>query len=220
MHGWITRPPLPKLPNLDRPCCSRWASDCAFWGGTEVAERRHHHPAVRLTGREAACYADSLKTGPFSSAVFFMDIILHQLGELLLTSLPTLLLLILLTFYLKYIFFRPLQRVLRERYEATEGSRKLGKDSLERAAAKTAEYETMLRNARAQIYQEQGQALKQMRERADEQIAQARGRAETAVRDAKQQLAADVEAAKASLGKESDSLANEIAESFLRRRAA
>jgi F-type H+-transporting ATPase subunit b len=149
-----------------------------------------------------------------------MDIILHQLGELLLTALPTFLLIIFLTLYLKYIFFKPLEKVLRERYDATEGARKLAEQSLERATAKTEQYEATLRAARAEIYQAQEQAYKEMQERAAEQIAAARTRADHQILEARQQLAADVESAKAALSKDSDALAGQIADSILRRRAA
>jgi len=54
--------------------------------------------------------------------------------------------------------------VLRQRYEATEGARKLAAESLERAAAKTAEYATAMRAARTEIYQAQEQAHKRLQE--------------------------------------------------------
>ena len=77
-----------------------------------------------------------------------MDKILHQLGELLLTALPTFFLILFLNYYLKFVFFKPLEKALRQRYDATEGARKLAEESLQRAAAKTAEYEATLRAAR------------------------------------------------------------------------
>lgn len=149
-----------------------------------------------------------------------MDTILHQLGELLLTALPTFFLVLFLTVYLRSVFFKPLDKVLKQRYEATEGARKLAEQSLERATAKTTEYETMLRAARAEIYHAQEQAHKEMQERSAAQIAEARSGADEAVREAKRQLAADIEAAKAALGKNSDALADQIADSILRRRRA
>jgi F-type H+-transporting ATPase subunit b len=149
-----------------------------------------------------------------------MDIILHQLGELILTALPTFFLVIFLAFYLKSVFFKPLDKVLKQRYEVTEGARKLAEQSLERATAKIAEYEATLRAARAEIYKAQEQAFKEMQERSAAQIAEARTRADEAVREAKRQLAEDAEEAKASLAKNSDTLANQIVESILRRRAA
>ena len=73
------------------------------------------------------------------------------------------------------------EKVLRQRYEATEGARKLAAESLERAAAKTAEYEAAMRAARAEIYQAQEQAHKQLQEGESAELAAARQRAEAAV---------------------------------------
>ena len=95
-----------------------------------------------------------------------MDKIVHQLGELLLTALPTFLLLIFLTYYLKYIFFEPLDKVLKQRYESTEGARKLAQESLQRVAAKAAAYDATLRAVRSEIYEAHELAYKEMQERA------------------------------------------------------
>jgi F-type H+-transporting ATPase subunit b len=149
-----------------------------------------------------------------------MEDTLHALGGLLLRSVPTFVLVILLNFYLKAVFFKPMEKVLRQRYEATEGARKLAEQSLERAAAKTAEYEAAMRAARAEVYQAQDQLHKQLQDRESAGIASARQRTDLAAREAKAQLARDVEQAKAVLGRDSDALADQIAESILRRSAA
>jgi F-type H+-transporting ATPase subunit b len=149
-----------------------------------------------------------------------MEAILHQLGELLLKAIPTFLLVVLLSFYLKSVFFKPLERVLRQRYDATEGARKLAEESMQRAAAKTQEYEAALRAARAELYQAQEQAHKQLQEQAAAQIAEARRQAEETVTEAKLRIAKDAEEAMASLAAESDTLANQIADTILRRSAA
>ena len=145
---------------------------------------------------------------------------LHALGGILLRAVPTFLLVILLHFYLKSVFFKPMEKVLRQRYEATEGARKLAELSLQQASAKTAEYETQLRAAKAAMYQAQEQLRKQLQEREAAATAEARKNGDAAVNLAKTQLAADVEAAKASLAADSESLANQIAETILRRNAA
>jgi F-type H+-transporting ATPase subunit b len=149
-----------------------------------------------------------------------MDAMLHALGGILLKAVPTFLLVVLLHFYLKGIFFKPLQKVLRQRYEATEGARKLAGESLERAAAKTAEYQAAMRAARAEIYQVQEQAHKRLQEGELAELTAARQHAEAKVQEAKAQLASDVEAAKAGLVRDSERLADQIAESILRRNAA
>jgi F-type H+-transporting ATPase subunit b len=149
-----------------------------------------------------------------------MDAMLQALGRILLGAVPTFLLVILLHFYLKSMFFKPLEKVLHERYEATEGARKLAQQSLEQAAAKTASYENQLRIAKAEMYQAQEKLHKQLQEREAAAVAEARQHAEAAIKLAKTQLAADVEAAKTSLASDSESLASQIAESILRRNAA
>ena len=149
-----------------------------------------------------------------------MDATLHQLGEILLRALPTFLLVILLHFYLKSVFFKPMEKVLRQRYEVTEGARKLAEQSLQNAAAKTAQYEAAMRAARAEVYQSQEQLHKELQERESAELTIARQGAQAATLEAREQLAKDVELAKASLERDSEMLADQIAESILRRSAA
>jgi len=149
-----------------------------------------------------------------------MDLILHQVGELALRAIPTFLLVIFLTLYLKYIFFRPLEKVLRRRYEATEGARRAAEQSLQHADAKTAEYEAAVRAARAEVYQQQEQVHRRLQEQAAAQIAEARAKSDAVVADAKQQIARDAAAARESLERESDLLASRIADAILGRSAA
>src|SRR3954452_1817963 len=126
-----------------------------------------------------------------------MDVILNQLGELLLKAAPTFILVVVLQFYLKRVFFKPLESVLHQRYEATEGARKAADESLARAAAKAGEYEAAMRAARSEVYQAQEQIYKQLQETATAQITEARQRADVAIKAAKADIAKDVEAAKA-----------------------
>ena len=125
-----------------------------------------------------------------------MDVILHKLGELVLRAVPTFLLVVLLHFYLKRMFFKPLGKVLHQRYEATEGARQRAAQSLEHAAAKTAQYEAAMRAARGEVYLAQEHSHKQLQEREAEQLAAARKRAEALVREAKGQLARDISRAR------------------------
>ncbi|MBV9746217.1 MAG: ATP synthase F0 subunit B [Acidobacteriia bacterium] len=149
-----------------------------------------------------------------------MEATLQALGQILLRAIPTFFLLILLHFYLKHIFFRPLRKILHQRYEATEGARQIAQQSLERAAAKTAEYETALRKARGEVYEAHDRFRKELQEQHESELRAARKEAEAAVNHAKADLAKDVEAAKDSLSRESELLANQIVESILRERVA
>ena len=145
---------------------------------------------------------------------------LHALGQILLNAVPTVILLLVLYLYAKYMFFRPMEKVLRRRYEATEGSRKMAEEALERARARTAEYEVALRAARSEVYQSQEELHRQLQERETAQLTVARQAADAAVEEARAQLAGDVEQAKAALGRESEALAAQITESILRGSAA
>jgi F0F1-type ATP synthase membrane subunit b/b' len=149
-----------------------------------------------------------------------MDAIFQQLGELLRRAIPTVLIVILIHFYLKYIFFKPLGSVLHQRFEATEGAKQLSEESLKRAAAKAAEYEAAIRQARGDVYQSQDQVHRQLQEQEARALADSRARVEARIKEAKQALHADVEAAKVQLAAETGLLADQIADSILGRSAA
>jgi F-type H+-transporting ATPase subunit b len=149
-----------------------------------------------------------------------MDATLHQLGEILLRGVPTFFLVIALFVYLKYMFFGPLEKVLRARYDATEGARKLAEESLQRATARTAEYEAAMRAARGEIYQEQERLRRQLQQERAAAVEAARRKSEAQIAQAKTELAAEAAQARNSLAAESESLASHIADSVLRRRVA
>lgn len=149
-----------------------------------------------------------------------MEDTLRALGEILLKAVPTFLLVIFLHFYLKKMFFQPLEKTLRQRFEATEGARKLAEQALERASARTAEYEAAIRAAKSEIYQSQEKFYKELQESQSAQIAAAKQVAEAGIREAKAALAGDVQAAKDSLSQASETLATQIADKILRGNAA
>ncbi len=149
-----------------------------------------------------------------------MQVMFHQLGEILLKAVPTFFFVVLLHFYLKFIFFKPLEKVLHERYLATEGARKAARESLERANAKTAEYEAAVRAARNEIFLAGEQLNKELQEKQLAELTAARQRVEVLVQQAKAELARDVESARAGLEGQSEALASQIAETMLRRSAA
>jgi F-type H+-transporting ATPase subunit b len=149
-----------------------------------------------------------------------MEATLQALGQILLKAVPTFLLVIFLHFYLKSVFFKPFRNLLQRRYEASEGARKVAEQSLERAAAKAAEYEAALRHAKGEVYEAQGRMHQQLQEQQESELRAARKQAEAAVSRARADLAKDVETAKDGLARESELLAQQIADSILRRSAA
>jgi F-type H+-transporting ATPase subunit b len=148
-----------------------------------------------------------------------MEATLHALGGILLQAIPTFLLVIFLHFYLKYVFFNPLAKVLKARYDASEGAKQQAAESLRKAAAKSAEYEAALRAARGEIYQAQEQLHRRLQEEQAAQVDAAREQADCALRDAKAVVAAEMANAKEELAAASDALASQIADAILSRGA-
>jgi F-type H+-transporting ATPase subunit b len=145
-----------------------------------------------------------------------MDQTLRQLGELLLGSVPTVILLGLLYVLYTAIVHKPLQRVLAERRSKTEGAVERSRADIAAAEARTAEYEQRLREARAAVFRAQEarrQAALQARAGA---VNDARSRAQAQVQAAKKDIQADRFAAQAALQQEAGSLAQEIMRRVLR----
>ena len=144
-----------------------------------------------------------------------MEQTLHQLGELLLGAVPTVILLATLYVLYTVIVHKPLQRVLAERHSRTEGAVEKSRADIAAAEARTAEYEQKLREARATVFRAQEsrrQAALQVRTSA---AAEARKRAQAQVQAAKTEIEKDQEAAKAGLQGEAAALAREIIQRVL-----
>lgn len=149
-----------------------------------------------------------------------MDATLQALGGILLKAVPTLLLLIAVHFYLKFMFFRPLASVLAKRREATEGARQAAEAAMAQANNRAGEIEAALRKAREEIYQDQEQARKQLVGEQTQAMQEAHQKAHGLVHDAQLQLAAETDAAKAELATYAQTLAEQITARLLSGRAA
>src|SRR5215471_19760572 len=149
-----------------------------------------------------------------------MDQTLQAIGGIVLNGLPTFFLVLLLAFCVKYLYLKPLDKVLAERFRLTEGARKAAEESLKNADTKVTEYENALAQARSEIYQEQAQYLKQLQNEQAEQVQKARAESDARVAAAKSGIAQEAQAARQSLEIQSETLAGQIAESILARRVA
>jgi F-type H+-transporting ATPase subunit b len=145
---------------------------------------------------------------------------LQALGGILLKAIPTVILLIILHFYLKAVLFGPLDRVMEKRRELTEGARKLAEDSLAAATRKADEYEAKLRDARAVVYKQQEEIRKRWLEEQAQQVAEARAGSESTVKTAREAIAQDAAAARKSLQDSSAAVADQIVAAVLGRKAA
>src|ERR1700722_15408795 len=127
-----------------------------------------------------------------------MDQTLHQLGELLLGAVPTVILLALLYALYPSIVHKPLERVLEERRSKTEGAVEKSRADIAAAEARTAEYEQKLREAQAAVFR--GQEAKRRGGR----------RARAQVQAAKTDIEKDRASAQEALHGEATALAQEI----------
>lgn len=143
-----------------------------------------------------------------------MESLINQLGPLLLRAIPTVILLIIVHLYLKTVFFKPLQGVLNQRREATEGAREAGQESLKRAAEKAAMYDIALKEARAEMYREQEETRRRWLDHQTSRIDEARHRTHAMIQEATHGIAAEVEAAKRDLASSSQVLALQIVETL------
>ena len=144
-----------------------------------------------------------------------MDQTLQQLGELLLGSVPTVILLAVLYALYTAVVHKPLQRVLAERRDKTEGAVDKSRADIAAAEARTTEYERKLREARAAVFRAQEarrQAVLQARTNA---LNEARRKAQAQVQAAKQDIENDRAEAEKALPAAAGALAQEIVRSVL-----
>ena len=132
-----------------------------------------------------------------------MDQILRQVGELLLGSVPTIIIMVLLYGLYNLLVHKPLSKVLAERRSKTEGAVEKARADVAAAEARTAEYEQRLREARLAVFKSQEarrqQALQartavaaEARTKAQAQVEQARAAMEKDKVDAQEKIQAEI----------------------------
>lgn len=123
-----------------------------------------------------------------------MQDMLSQLGGLFLQAVPTALIIFLLYFILRGLFFQPLLKVMAERDARTKGAEKAAAEAQAAAEEKVAQYQAALKKARGQVYSEQEAARKKLLDERAEQLKEARGKAAAEVTAAKSRLTGEVAA--------------------------
>jgi F-type H+-transporting ATPase subunit b len=141
---------------------------------------------------------------------------LRQIGELLLSSIPTILCLLVVWTAYRFIVHIPLHQVLAKRHALTEGAVEQARKEIASAEARTAEYEQKLREARAQIFKTQESYRKHVMDERARAITEARKQAEQMIKSARQTVQQEVEVAKAGLDKQADVLADQVIQTVLK----
>lgn len=148
-----------------------------------------------------------------------MDQTLHQLGELLLGSIPTILIFLVLHLTLRRVLYRPLQGVLTARTERIEGRLAAARQQFQLAEEKLKQYEASLRQARQENYRRIDERRRTALAECQQVLETARHQAADAVVAAREEIAADSARARAQLQAEVETLATEVAAAVLGRAA-
>jgi len=141
--------------------------------------------------------------------------IVHQLGELFLGAVPTVLLILIFYFTLKSLFFKPLLAVMAEREARSIGAQRAADAAQSLAAEKHKQYQEALKQARARLYAEQEVARKTLLGERAALLQDARAKSSAEVIAAKERVAGEYDAARRDLEAGISQLAAEIASRVL-----
>jgi F-type H+-transporting ATPase subunit b len=123
-------------------------------------------------------------------------------------------------FYLKRMFFRPMADVLAKRRAATEGQRESAEAMRAKAGEQTKAIEDQLRQAREAMYQEQEEARRGWMGDQGAQIETARQQARELIQKSKHDLDDEAAVANNQLSETAGTLADQIANTLLERTSA
>ena len=141
--------------------------------------------------------------------------IVHQLGELFLGAVPTVLLILIFYFLMKSLFFKPLLAVMAERDARSIGAQKAAEAAQAAAAEKLREYQAALKLARAKLYAEQEAGRQTLLDERAAVLKDARAKSAVEVSRAKQRVQGELLAARRDVEAGTAQLAAEIASRIL-----
>jgi F-type H+-transporting ATPase subunit b len=144
-----------------------------------------------------------------------VDELLRQLGDLVLGSVPTMIIFLVLVFAYRYILYGPLVKMLAERRARTIGALEAAHAAIAAADAKSQEYEAKLRAARAEIFHQREQRVQQWAAQKDAALASARLAAQERVAQARAGIEAEAEAARRQIENSAGQLAAQVLQAVL-----
>ncbi len=147
-----------------------------------------------------------------------MQDILHTLGELMLGSIPTICLFLLLLIAYAFLVRRPLGKTLADRHARTGGAMDEAQKAIAASEARTAEYESKLREARGRIFEAQQARQKQAAEARDHALAEAHNAAQRRIDAAREAVERSGVKARQQIESGTESLSQQILAVILSRR--
>ena len=136
--------------------------------------------------------------------------ILHQLAELFLQAVPTVVIVFLFYLFLRWAFFTPIQKAMAERDAKIEGARREAAALEAEAGKELQDYNDRLRKVRGELYAEQEAARQVVLDERVRLLKAMRSRALEEVEEAKKKIAAEQVSARHEVESQTDSLAAEI----------
>ena len=144
-----------------------------------------------------------------------MNEIVKQIGELLLSAVPTIVLFVVLVAAYQILVQGPLTRTLAERRARTAGAVENAHKAIEQAEARAAEYADKLRHARAEIFKMREQRAKERNAERDTALDAARKAAGAKVNQAKAEMDSETESARQTIQSSAGELANQVVRAVL-----
>jgi len=141
--------------------------------------------------------------------------IVHQLEQLFLSAVPTVIIVFLFYLFMSWSFFKPMMRVLKERHNRAEGAKVEAEAARVAARAKLSAYNETVKKTRSQIFVEQEAERRRTLDARQATITAARATAQSTIQEAKVALAAEVKAVEGELQQSSGVLADDIANAIL-----
>jgi F0F1-type ATP synthase membrane subunit b/b' len=141
--------------------------------------------------------------------------ILLPLVPIIIRAIPTIILVIILHWYLKKVLVQPLERTLEERRKKTQGSVDASEKVLAQVAEKIVSYEQALAEARTNIYRDQEEHRRRLAGQQAAAIESSRAAHAAQIAESKKDIDAQAAAARTTLEAESDRLADQIAGALL-----
>jgi F0F1-type ATP synthase membrane subunit b/b' len=142
--------------------------------------------------------------------------IVHQLEKLFLGAVPTVIVVLLFYFFMRWAFFSPIMRAMAERSAKIEGARAEAAAAEAGAKQELDTYNEALRKARMEIHAEQEAARQEALDSRARLLKTMRAHAQDDVNAAKKRIAAELEAARAEVERATPELAGQIAQAILR----
>jgi F0F1-type ATP synthase membrane subunit b/b' len=136
--------------------------------------------------------------------------ILHQLAELFLQAVPTVVIVFLFCLFMRWAFFTPIQKAMAERDAKIEGARREAAALEAEAGKELQDYNERLRKVRGELYAEQEAARQVVLDERARLLKAMRSRALEEVEEAKKKIAAEQVSARREVESQTDSLAAEI----------